>query len=943
MKQAVRRTNSNSATLVRQLASPPLLSFLVSTAVGWPAPSSFTDVMTSLSRRGGGAAPLLPLTAIVALTPTQLVANFPAVLNTLQSHHLLFPNPTTTTTTTSSSSSPATSLHTRFLTKCLGLITQGQRASNPPEQHCGLLLLHTLVTHSPPATLAPHYQSIVAALVELQKQCGWAGDVLDVPLLECMSAVLCSAGEAGGEVRRELMTTQLNKTVGIVIDRLTALIPPSSSSSSAVSPPASATSNTSLRRLLVVLDEVLSMYVSSLRSFSSRLQPVLTSLLLHCDDSCLPPLLSSLTTVLVSMTAAAATQQSNKAKQARMQQTAQDTTDEVAQQKLTTNPSSSPTTTTTTTTTTPYHSYAAAALHQMTAATNELRTALGEQPLAAAAVGGGSGGGGGLGWEAVGGEGVVRGLDVVRRYERLCVLMTVLVAPQLPPAIALSSVELSVPLLPLLHVLCSALGLEPYASTGSSMAETALSPSAALFVLPSMYDSSLQLLDSLLQHCRHAVLPFVYPLSALLIDLHRRCTSTPSLESLLPAVYRTLASFFRLPLSPSLLATLSGSFLSSLLADVQQPFVLRRDLAMQDASQSMASQLKPTVARNKRHAAASASSSAASELVGEQQMLREEVAAAALLCLHGMLEAGSLLPLPARTTIDSTLLLLAMSLASSTSASSSPLPATIRLPLYRCLITALMHPPAASPSAFTSPLLPYALPVLTRGALADGEEGSVCRDGLLLCEWLTRERAGVTIGKRRKTDRLFDRKEGEEDEQVHVLDRLDEWSGAVTVGVEDDGGKRKRVADGSEWDERKQAGLSFASTLPAALNGIRDAREQQHESVDMEEEAEDEQKRSRQEAAAAHAIRTELKEETSDEKKQQNEEEEEEEDEDEEDEAQSEDEQQGEEEKEEKEEKESENADERETGTASSISSSAAAGVDDDDFGAVLHVDDDEG
>ena len=366
-----------------------------------------------------------------------------------------------------------------------------------------------------------------------------------------------------------------------------------------------------------------------------------------------------------------------------------------------------------------------------------MRVALGEQPM----MDGVKSAGEGLGWEVVAGEGMVRGLEVVRRYERVCAVMAALVAPQLPVAIAPSSVELSVPLLALLHVLCGALGVEAYASSsGSLTAESALTPSAALFVLPSMHQSSLRLLDTLLQHCHHAILPVVYPLSSLLVGVHRRCSTTPSFEHLLPAVYHTLASFFRLPLSPSLLASHSRSFLSTLLSHVQQPFVLRRELTNRQASQSMAAQLKPSTSHKRRAASTSAASSPASELVVEQQAVREDVASSALLCLHSMLEAGSLLPLAARTTIDSTLLLLTMSLTTSTSPTSLPLPTTLRLPLYRCLVSAVMHPPAASPSAFSSPLLPYVLPLLARGARAEGEEGRVCRDGLLLCEWLTRER-----------------------------------------------------------------------------------------------------------------------------------------------------------------------------------------------------------
>ena len=758
-------------------------------------------------------------------------------------------------------------------------------------------------------------------LSELQKQAGHHGDVLDLPLLECMVAVLCSAAEAGGELRRDMMTAQLNKTVAAVIHRLTALLSPSSASSSVT-----ATTAVSLRRLLTLLDELLSVYGASLRSFSSRLQPLLTSLLLYCDDTCLPPLLNSLTTLLVSVTAAAVSQQSNKAKQARMQQAAQDTTDEVAQQKLAA---------TTASACSPYHTFAAACLREMTAMVDELRAAVGEQPLMGGGVRGVSVG---LGWEAVAGEGVMRSLQIVRRYERLCAVMATLVAPQLPAAVASSSVELSVPLLPLLHVLCGALGVEQYASSGSSMTETALAPSAALFVLPSLYDSSLRLLDMLLRQCHHAMPPFVYPLSSLLVDVHRRCSTTPSFEHLLLAVYRTLASFFRLPLSPSLLALLSGNFLSSLLAHVQQPFVLRRELTMQQVSQSMAAQLKPATAHNKRTAYTSGTSaaSASSELVGEQQAVREAVAAGALVCLHGMLEAGSLFPLAARTTIDSTLLVLAMSLTSSTSHSSLPLPVTIRLPLYRCLIAALMYPPAASPSAFTSPLLPYALPVLARGARrADGEEGSVCRDGLLLCEWLTRERAGVTIGKRRKADRLFDRKEDEEgDGESHVLDGLDEWRGdidggrgrAANGGGELSGGSKKRRAD--EDVERKE-GRAVVSSLFAR---------EQKESVQLMDEVEDEEDESKLEAVQqsreVQLLHPEQKEAPGGDSTEPSDAEEE---------VEAEDEQYHDEGEVEEEEKEA-GSDDRVTVTASAMSL-GDVGADDDEFGAVLRVDDesDEG
>ena len=308
------------------------------------------------------AVPVLPLSAIVALTPTQLVANFPAILEALQRHHILLLPPPSDPSSSPSFSSPAASLHSRFLTKCLGLISQGQRASNPPEQWCGLQLLGALIRHSSPAALSPHYQQIASTLTELQKQAGYAGAALDVSLLECMAAVLCSAAEAGGEVRRDTMTSHLNKTVGSVIDRLAALLPASSlpSSTASVTATPTPTSTAALRRLLLVLDELLAVYVASLRSFSSRLQPLLTSLLLHCDESCLPPLLSCLTTLLASTTAAAAAQQSNKAKQARMQQAAQDTTDEVAQQKLTT------ATPQPIHTSSPYHTFATACLQQLT-------------------------------------------------------------------------------------------------------------------------------------------------------------------------------------------------------------------------------------------------------------------------------------------------------------------------------------------------------------------------------------------------------------------------------------------------------------------------------------------------------------------------------------------------------------------------------------------------
>ena len=882
--------------------------------------------MATLSRRGAST-PVLASAAVIALTPTQLVANFPSVLDTIQCHHLLHPPPTPAS---ASSASTSSTLHTRFLTKCLGLISQGQRASNPPEQWCGLQLLCALVRQSAPASLTPHYQQITATLVELQKQAGRAGEVLDVPLLECMAAVLCSAAEAGGEVRRDMTTTQLNKTVGTVIDRLNELLPPSTSASA----PATATTSSSLRRLLVVLEELLSVYAASLRSFSSRLQPLLTSLLLHCDDSCLPPLLRCLTAVLVSATTAAASQQSNKAKQARMQQAAQDTSDEVAQQKLTAATPSS------TAANSPYHAFAAACVHEMTAAVDELREAVGEQPLMGSAVRGGVGKK--LGWEAVVGEGVARGLEVKRRYERVCAVLAVLVAPQLPPAVSTSWVELSVPLLPLLHVLFGAMGVEPYASSGSSMAESRLTTSTVLFVLPSMYDSSLRLLDLLLQHSRHVMLTFVYPLSSLLVDVHRRCSTDSSLDHLLPAAYSTLASFFHLPLSPSLLSTFIGNFLTLLLSHVQQPFVLRRELTMQQASQSMASQLKSAAARNRRGAATSAASTAASERVGEQQAVREKVAAGALLCLHSMLEAGSLLPLAARTTIDSTLLLLAMSLASSTSTSSLPIPATLRVLLYRCLLAALTHPPAASPSAFTSPLLPYALPVLARGALSvDGEEASLSREGLLLCEWLTRERPGVTIGKRRKADRVFDRAEGEEDEDAHVLDRLDEWRAGIEVAAggsvaaaavdgEQSAGKRRRTMDEREGNEqRRRVSALFASTVGSAGEEKHNVQmqqvEHQQDGVAAQSEGEQGWEREQKQATGSETLDVSDEDGAGEEEEQQSEDE------------QSEDE----EVIEEKEQKQSV-SDERTMNASTNSFNSEHGDVDDgDEFGAVLHVDDD--
>ena len=896
--------------------------------------------MTSLSYRGT-TAPQLPLSAIVALTPTQLVADFPAILDTIQNQHLLLPPPTTPAT---SSTPPAASAHTRLLTKCLGLISQGHRASNPPEQWCGLQLLCTLIRQSSPATLTPHYQHITTTLSELQKQAAYSDNVLDLPLLECLSALLCSAAEASGETRREMMTTQLNKTVGTLIDRLIALIPILSAPASA-----SATTHISVRRLLAALNGLLSIYSGSLRSFSSRLQPLLTSLLLHCDASCLPSLLNCLTTLLVSMTTAAASQHSNKAKQARMQQAAQDTSDEVAQQKLATTTASS-----TVSASSPYHAFAASCLQQMTAAVDELRVAVGEQSMAGGVRAGNSQG---LGWEAVKGEGVLRGLETARRYERLCAVMAALVAPQLPVAVMSAVVELSVPLLPLLHVLFAALGVESHASSVSSTTETALTPSAVLCVLPSLHGSSLRLLDTLLQQCGQAMLPFVYPLSLLLVDIHRRCSITPSLEHLLPALYATLASLFHLPLSPSFLATLSGSFLTSLLAHVQQPFVLRRELTMQQTSQSMASQLKPTTAHNRRDAftAATSATAATSELVGEQQDVREDVAAGALICLHALLEAGSLLPLAARTTIDSMLLLLAMSL-SSRSAASLPLPPSIRLPLYRCLVSALMHPLAASPSAFTSPLLPYALPVLTRGAsTAEGEESSVCRSGLLLCEWLTRERAGVAIGRRRKADRLFDRTEEEQAEDSHVLDRWDDWCGVAPIGsvragvrstVADgesvNGGKRRRTT-GVEGEivEREQPSLSFATNSLAGVTRNGQPPEQKEGSErwrEAEDEPDDAKQGAMDQSADVHEAETEHKQLTGNEMGEESDEQAEDEDE----EAGGGSEQQGDAEEIDNDAKEKAGGDGRAAEHATSQHSGPIEdSADDEEFGAVLHVDDD--
>ena len=316
------------------------------------------------------------------------------------------------------------------------------------------------------------------------------------------------------------------------------------------------------------------------------------------------------------------------------------------------------------------------------------------------------------------------------------------------------------------------------------------------------------------------------------------------------------------------------------------------------------------------------------------------MAAGALLCLLGLLDAGSLLPLAARTTIDSTLLLLAMSLASSTSPSSLTLPAAIRLPLYRCLVAALVHPPAASPSSFTSPLLPYALPVLRRGATTgDGDEAGVCRDGLLLCEWLTRERAGVASGRRRKADRVFDRKEGDDDEaQEHMLDRLDEWNGSAAGAA---GGGRKRRAE--EVEEREGGSAAF---------GGRGGVVEQKESVQRMEEADDEIEEDESRQAAVQqpeeeqqlqAAETEHKQLMGYETAEHSEEEEEgmeEQDE------QSEDDQQqlaGDEDVEEQkqQDRQAEFADRAEH-PPSKPSSSGDANPDDEEFGAVLHVDDED-
>ena len=878
--------------------------------------------------RRGTAAPLLPLSAVVALTPTQLLANFPAILRTVQHHHLLQPPPVTSATAFTSASAPVSS-HTRLLTKCLGLISQGQRASNPPEQWCGLQLLRALVRQSPSDALAPHYRQISGVLAELQKQSGHAGDVLDLPLLECVAAVLSSLADADGEVRRDVVAAHLSKTVNTAIDRLGELL----ATATAVSPDA-VSSGASLRRLLAVLDELLSTYVTSLRSFSSRLQPLLSALLLHCDDSCLPPLLSCLTTLLVSTSAAAASQLTSKAKQARMQQAAQDTADEVAQDRLVT-PAASPAHTAS-----PYHAFAAACLSDMRAAVNELRAAMGEQVVLNGGVASA-----GLGWGDVRGAGMLRGLEVVRRYERACAMMAALVAPRLPPAVASSAVELSVPLLPLLHVLFAALAVEPYASSSSSGADTALTPTAALAVLPSLYESSLRLLDSLLRHCHHALLRFLHPLALLLVDVHRRCSSTPACEHLLPAVYLTLASLFRLPLSPSLLATLSGTFVSSLLAHVQQPFVLRREQSAQQASQSMAAHLKPAAAKDRRKSSTSAASAASTALLGKQQVVKEDAAASALLCLHALLEAGSLLPLAARTSVDSALLLLCMSLASSASSASPPLPASIRTSLYRCLLSALTHPPAASPSTFVSPLLPYALPVLSRAAAsAHGEEeAAVCREGLLLCEWLTRERAGVAAGRRRMADRVFDRTEGAEDEEAHVLDSLDEWSAsAAATGEAHSGSKRQRAEE--EKDEQ-----AARRRVAHVLAGSRSEVEQKEGAQQMElaeDELEVSEPAAEQKSGAGRGWQDEQKHAAGGGVVEEEEEAEEaEEDEEPEEEEQSEGEEQDDartEPEKGREEKEEQRAGKTAIVATSTSSSRGTDDADDDEFGAVLHVDDDD-
>ena len=687
------------------------------------------------------------LTPLLTLTPAQLLTNFPTILSAIQRQSLLAPPP--------SSASASHSLYLRFVQKATGLIEQGQRAAVAAERWCGLRLLLVAIAQADSASLQQHSTHWMRALSGLHKQSpplpSSPPSRLHLLTLQCEVALLCRVSDdAGTEVRRELVSGHLSRTFTLVLEAVEA-----SSTSSSSGP------RSPLRRSLRLLQRLLSRYAASLRSGALRTQSVLSSLLLHPDEAIMPLVTGSLSLLLLSLSSSSSSASSRHRQLVRVQRDSHETEEEQQERSKQGEQAADEQDDARS----PYWRWCERVTAEMAKQVAEVRAALGEEAQQAAAAPAGAEYG--LGWEELKGDGVQRAVELELRHSRLCAAMSAMLRPAASASIT-SAVDIQVPVVPVLRLLFACLSTDVSAASSSSSFTSPLSPSSALLILPLMFASSLRLLLVMMRELQASLLPHARMLAALLLDLHRRCSSSPLLRSLLPLLYELMAAFFLLPLSPSLLSSLVQQMLPALLSHVQQPFLLFAPPAAANLLQQAAA--APSNRQSQRgkpqlSAVAGASSSSLAQA-------DHAVAVGALQCLQAVLQSASLLPVALRARIDGSLLVAGVAMMTG----KAQVPTAVRAGVLRCLLQSLNELQAGERMERSSPLLVYALELFVWGAREGEEEQvrAVCSEAVSMCEWQRVEREGVSGGKRRRADTLLDsRDQPAVQEQPHLLDGLD--------------------------------------------------------------------------------------------------------------------------------------------------------------------------
>ena len=683
------------------------------------------------------------LLALLSLNADELLAHLPSILTSLHTQRLLqlpltlshpstLPSPFTT--------SPS-ALYLRVERKALDALRPPPHSpSTPPSERpdaacfVGLHLLSGLIDQATPSSLqqgqAKRWMEALRSLLS----------ATHLPRSLRLLAVECQVDLIRRARMRESLTPTLTEVLHLLHEEAAG----------------GGEGGSHLRRALRLVEGLLLDFASSVKAEDrAALRPALLRLLEHRQEGVMELVASSLTLLHLALSSTTTSQRQRQQQQQKLQREAQDTVEETEERKREL-PSDLAFTLS------PYHLLCLQAVHSMRDCVNPIRLSFALSALPSTSM---------RLTELPSLPSSLLPYDHLLRYQRLITLLLALISPSSPSSP--SPTELSFPLPLLLHTLCATLTMD---------AASAKDASTTVLILPDLYRSALTLLHEVVRgSVGWQVLGQAEEVAALLTDVHRRCSESVGMQSLLPLVYEVLASFFLLPLSPAVVGSLCRSLLSPLLDHVKQPLVVRQQLRQQSAQQRMSAQL---LGPQQRKSAPHSHNNVLTDLLAPTQSLSDDIAASALSALHRLLYSlpfcAPTVRQPLRRLIDGALLVLALTLPSIDDA-----PVPLRCGVYRCMLQAVLGGGEAGVGGKPSALLVYALALFVEGAREGQPEDvrAMCQKAVLACEWLRAERVGAVGGKRRRqADAAAVMKAPEcAPDGSHLMDGLDAFNAAAGV------------------------------------------------------------------------------------------------------------------------------------------------------------------